>query len=208
MQAARKSLPFGLPTLPRLELREMGRKQYVCAVGDERQGRLPLTSRAAGSVVARSGGVVPAKAGPGGGARPVRRMLAYQRVPGRVRFFMDHAVYQDTARALLPEVGAFAAGLIDHLLRGEVIIKLDGATAQLSVAGARGPLSAGQLRLYAEDALGVRRQVGSWPASAFAGGQEVSVAVPDGTRLLAAILRGQDDAGVLVAPGEQAVPAK
>ncbi|HET6147442.1 MAG TPA: hypothetical protein VFH68_07890 [Polyangia bacterium] len=213
VHAARKSLPFGLPTLPRLELRPMGRTQYVCAVGDDRQGRLVLTSRSA-TVGSSSAGGAAARGTPGAsaGARAaepsVRRMLAYQRVPGRVRFFLDRAVYQDTARALLPEIGAFAAGLIDHLLRGEVSIQVDGATARLSVTGVRGALRGGKLRLFAEDAVGLRHEVGSWPASALVGGQEISVAVPAGTRLLAAVLRGQDDAGELVAPGERAAPAQ
>ena len=213
LHAARKSLPFGLPSLPRLELRQLGRKQYVCAVGEERQGRLVLTSRSAAVAPARArAGAATAPATGGDGPRApepaLRRLLAYQRVPGRVRFFLDRAVYEDTARALLPEIGAFGAGLIDHLLRGEVTIKVEGATARLSVTGARGAPRDGKLRLYAEDAVGLRREIGSWPATALAGGQEISAAVPAGTRLLAAILRGQDDAGVLLAPGEQAVPAK
>ena len=49
-----------------------------------------------------------------------RRLLAYVRVPGRVRFFLDEAVYADTARALLPEIAGYGAGLIDHLFRAEI----------------------------------------------------------------------------------------
>ena len=196
VRAARDSLVFGLPGLPRLELRELGRRQYVYAVGDDKQGRLVLASRAAASVA-------PARAP----VPPGRRLLAYQRVPGRVRFFLDRGVYRDTAQALLPEIGGFAAGLIDHLLRGEVTIKIAGAAAELSVTGARGRVAAGKLRVFAEDQQGIRQEIGSWPAEALAGGAAVSVAVPAGTRLLAASLRGQDDAGVLVAAGEQAVPA-
>jgi hypothetical protein len=207
VRAARRSLVFGLPTVPRLELREIGRKQYVYAVGGEPQGRLVLTSGPASATSAPGA----AASGPSGTARtaprtaaPLRRLFAYERVPGRVRFFLDRGVYQDMARALLPEVGAFAAGLIDHLLRGEVKIQLDGASARITVAGARGALGAGKLRVFAEDALGLRRELGSWPASALADGQAISVEVPAGTRLVAAVLRGQDDAGVLVAAGEQA----
>lgn len=191
--SARDSLAYGLPGLPRLDLRQMGRRQYVYALGDERQGRLVLTSQAPRS--------------PKGGAaapRP-RRLLAYERVPGHVRFFMDRAVYQDTARVLLPEVGAYCAGLIDLLLRGEAAIKVESGTAQITIGGARGAIRSGQLRVFADDAGGVRKEIGSWPASAVTGDQTVSVAVPAGTRQLAAVLRGEDDAGVLVAAGEQAV---
>jgi hypothetical protein len=222
VQAARKSLPYGLPTLPRLELRDIGPTHYVYSVGDERQGRMVLTSMPAPApskskskrkaaapapALLSAPSLSPAPSAVQSSPVTMRRLLAYQRVPGRVRFFLDHGVYQDTARALLPEIGAYAAGLINLLLRGEVVIKMDGASAQLSISGARGNVQAGKLRLFAEDALGVRREIGSWPASAFAGGQAVSVAVPAGSRLLAAVLRGQDDAGVLVAVGEQAALA-
>ena len=199
VRSARQSLAFGLPGLPRLELGEMGRKQYVYAVGDERQGRLVLSSTPV--TIKGAPGHKPAAAA--AKAPPMRRMLAYERVPGRVRFFLDRGVYEDTARALLPEIGAFSAGLIDHLLRGEAAIKVDGATAQVSVSGLRGSLRAGKLRVFAEDKSGARREIGSWPAAAVAAGQSISVSIPGGTRLVAAVLRGQDDAGVLVAGGEQ-----
>jgi hypothetical protein len=169
----------------------MGRKQYVYAVGDEPQGRLVLTTQ------------VPRASQAGAVATPARRLLAYERVPGHVRFFMDRAVYRDTARTLLPEVGAYCAGLIDHLLRGEAAIKVESGTATVTIAGARGAIRGGQLRVFADDAAGARKEIGSWPASAVNGGQSVSIAVPAGTRQLAAVLRGEDDAGVLVAAGEQ-----
>jgi hypothetical protein len=191
--AARDSLTYGLPGLPRLELRQMGRKQYVYAVGDEQQGKLVLTSQ------------TPRASKAGTAPPPARRLLAYERVPGHVRFFMDRAVYRDTALALLPEVGAYCAGLIDHVLRGEAAIKVEGGNATVAITGARGAIRTGQLRVFADDAAGARKQIGSWPASAVTDGQFVSVAVPAGTRQLAAVLRGQDDAGVLVAAGEQSV---
>jgi hypothetical protein len=192
MRDARDSLTYGLPGVPHLELREMGRKHYVYAVGDERQGRLVLTSQAPRP---------PTKGAP---TPHARRLLAYERVPGHVRFFMDRGVYADTARALLPEVGAYCAGLIDLLLRGEAAIKLDGGNATVSVTGAHGTIRSGQLRVFADDAAGVRKEIGSFPALALSNGQSVSVAVPAGTRQVAAVLRGEDDAGVLVAAGEQA----
>ena len=80
-------------------------------------------------------------------------------------------------------------------------------TAQISITGARGAVHDGQLRVFADDQAGIRQPIGSWPASALAGGQTVSVAVPAGTRLVAAVLRARDDAGVLVAAGEQAATA-
>ena len=62
MRDARGSLAYGLPRLPRLELRTLGQRRYAF------EGK--------------------------------RRLLAYERVPGRVRFFLDDAVYADTARAV------------------------------------------------------------------------------------------------------------
>ena len=61
-----------------------------------------------------------ASAEQGAPAAHKRRLLAYLRVPGRVRFFLDRAVYRDSARALLPEIGAYAAGLVNHLFRADI----------------------------------------------------------------------------------------
>ena len=87
------------------------------------------------------------------------------------------------------------------------LIKIDGAIAQVTVSGVRGSLHGGKLRIFAEDKSGARREIGSWAAADVATGQGVSVSIPAGTRLLAAVLRGQDDAGVLVAAGEQLASA-
>ena len=131
-----------------------------------------------------------------------RRLLGYERVPGRVRFFMDDAVYADTARALLPEIASYGAGLINHLFRAE--IRIDTATAGaalVSVVGARGAVRKGEVRIFAEDATGTRRAVGTvQPETA-----GVRVAVPGGTKRVAAVLRGEDEAGEFVAVGEAAV---
>jgi hypothetical protein len=191
-QAARQSLIYSLPSVPRLELGDLGYRRYVYAVTDLRSGRLQLTSSL--PVVSR------------GAPRPaVRRLLAYERVPGRVRFFLDRNVYLDTARTVLPEIGAYAAGLIDFLLRGEIAIKVTGDTAELSIVGARGVVRGnGKLRAYAENAAGVRTELASWRAADAATGP-ISVAVPAGTRVVAAVLRAEDDAGVLLAVGEQPV---
>jgi hypothetical protein len=130
-----------------------------------------------------------------------RRLLAYERVPGRVRFFLDESVYADSARALLPEVAGYGAGLIDHLFRAEIRIEIDGGAAQLTLAGARGPVRKGEIRVFAEDAAGLRR-----PAATLKPGSEPArLTVPVGTRRLAAVLRGEDDAGDFVAVGEAAV---
>jgi len=133
--------------------------------------------------------------------RDKRRLLAYERVPGRVRFFLDAAVYADTARVLLPEIAGYGAGLIDHLMRAEIRIEATGGEAQVSLVGVEGAVSKGRIRVFAEDGSGTRRELTNLPAASTA--QRVSV--PAGTRRVAAVLRGADDAGDFVAVGESPV---
>ena len=136
-----------------------------------------------------------------------RRLCAYERVPGRVRFFLDDAIYADTARALLPEIGAYGAGLIDHLFRGELVIETraggeSGVTVELR--GASGAAT-GEVRVLAEDPAGRRRELGRASLSG-AARVELPVAVPAGTRRLAAVLQGKDAAGELTVVGEFSRP--
>lgn len=175
VRAARASLVYTLPTIPRLELRKLGARQYVTTT-DEAGG-------------------------------PARKILAYQRVPGRVRFFLDGAVYADTARALLPEIAGYAAGLIDHLFRAEITLELEGDRARATVASSSGRIRGGTLRVFAEDGAGRRREIGAFPSDG-PGLDAVTVAIPVGTTRLAAALRGEDDAGTVVAVGELAVPPR
>jgi hypothetical protein len=135
------------------------------------------------------------------GAPTRRRLLAYQRVPGKVRFFLDRVVYADTARVLLPEIGAYGAGLIDHLFRAEIRIDIDAGNAAVSVTGSKGDGVKGEVRLFADDATGRRRAFGKVAAS----DSPVSVTIPAGTRRIGAVLRGTDGAGELVAVAEKPV---
>jgi hypothetical protein len=168
MRDARSSLAYGLPRLPRLELRVMGERRYALD----------------GS----------------------RRLLAYERVPGRVRFFLDDAVYADTARALLPEIAGYGAGLIDHLFRVELAITAKDGAVAVEARGARGALD-GQVRVYAEDSRGHRTQLGAADLRGSDGSARITVAGPPaGTRRLAAVLRGRDAAGDLVSVAEAPLP--
>jgi hypothetical protein len=132
-----------------------------------------------------------------------RRLLGYERVPGRVRFFLDDAVYADTARALLPEIEAYGAGLVDHLFRAELSLAVDGGAIAVSLRGASGAAS-GRVRVFAEDAKGRRTELGGADVVSGDGTARVSVAAapPSGTRRLAVVLRGRDAAGDLIAVGE------
>ncbi len=172
MHDARESLPYALPALPHLELAEMGDIHYAYALADE-----------------------------GAPAAHKRRLLAYLRVPGRVRFFLDRAVYHDSAMALLPEIGAYATGLVDHLFRADIHLELKGGSVAVSLTGARGMVRKGEVRLYLEDASGRRSAFASVPAST----TPSTLTIPAGTRRIAAVLRGEDDAGELVAVAEQPV---
>lgn len=174
-RAARASLSYGLPDVPRLELREVGVRRYVTA--------------------------------PDGPNGTPRRVLGYERVPGRVRFFLDGYVYADTARALLPEIAGYAAGLIDHLLRAEITLGRDGDRIRATVVAPAGHIRGGKLRLFAEDAQGRRTELLGFAADRD-GLDGASVVVPAGTRRVAALLRGQDDAGPVVAFGELVLPVR
>jgi hypothetical protein len=173
---ARASLTFGYPRLPRLELKAIGERHYVYA-----------PAVAAGSDDAKK---KPAR----------RRLLAYQRVPGRVRFFLDRNVYADSAAALLPEIAGYGAGLIDHLFRAALQIEIANGAATIGVTGASGAVRKGELRVYAEDGQGARALIATADATG-----KVSATVPAGTRRIAAVLRGEDEAGVLVAVAEQSL---
>jgi hypothetical protein len=185
MTDARASLPYGMPVLPELKLSgPLGRRRYVLAPPEP-----PSPA--------------PRKLVP-------RRLLAYERVPGRVRFFLDDAVYADTARVLLPEIAAYGAGLVDHLFRAEIRLDVAGGTARVGVQGARGGVRKGEVRIYAEDARGRRVLIGAVPGGAATVGEGgvsgPAVSIPAGTRRLGAVLRGEDDAGDLVAVAEQPLP--
>ena len=172
MHDARESLPYALPSVPHLDLVGLGDVHYAYA-----------------------------KAEQGAPAANKRRLLAYRRVPGRVRFFLDRAVYHDSARALLPEIGAYAAGLVDHLFRAEIRLEIKDGSVTVSVSDARGTVRKGEVRLYADDATGRRSAFSSAPAST----TPSTLTIPAGTRRIAAVLRGEDEAGELVAVAEQPV---
>jgi hypothetical protein len=164
MRDARGSLAYGLPRLPRLELRTLGQRRYAFE-------------------------------GP-------RRLLAYERVPGRVRFFLDDAVYADTARVLLPEIAAYGTGFVDHLFRVELAVSSKDGAISVEARGARGALD-GRVRVFAEDAHGRRLELGAASVTMSDGVPRATIAAvpPSGTRRLAAVLRGRDGAGDVIAVG-------
>jgi hypothetical protein len=168
--AARATLLFPAPTVPRLDLRS-GQPRYLMVEG--------------------------------------RRALGYEWLPGRVRFFLDDRVYSDAARALLPEVAAYATGLVEHLLRGTLNLTAEGRQISVALEGVSGGRADGRLQLFTEDSSGRRQPLPASGADAtsFAAGSLLQVAVPEGTRKVAALLVGSDAAGDLVAVGEVSLSA-
>ena len=129
------------------------------------------------------------------------RVLAYQRNGDRVRFFLDATVYEDMARQWLPKIEGYAAGLVDHLLRGKLQIVTAQNKAQVSLDGTLQP--GGEVHLYWEDEEGLRTEV---PGQEPHGASPWSFDVPPGARKVAAFVRGHDGSGALVAAVEARVP--
>jgi hypothetical protein len=127
-----------------------------------------------------------------------RRVLAYVRVPGRVRFFLDETVYADTARTLLPEIAGYATGLLDHLLRAGLQVQATQGKATVTLEGTT-VVGAAKVRVLGDDVLGMRREIGS---AAIEAGQPAVIAIPAGIKRVAAVLRATDAAGEFVAVGE------
>lgn len=131
-----------------------------------------------------------------------RRTLGYRVSRGKLTFYLDRAVWSDSASWLLPQIGGYVAGLINHLLRGSLEIKVDQGRASVALSGSVS--AGGPLRIFAESTDGARREIPE--VLAIAPGATVTVALPPGTRKVAAIVRGQDQAGPFVATSEIALP--
>jgi hypothetical protein len=136
-----------------------------------------------------------------------RRQLGYLREPEGVRFFLDDAVYADSARALLPEITAYAAGFVDHLFRGVAQFTFEGDNASIKVEGFRGDKIEGKLSIFTEDQTGRRQVVAgqNGVARSLAPGEVVVVALPSGTKRVGMTLRGKDAAGPILVVAEAPV---
>jgi hypothetical protein len=181
MHDARESLPYASPGVPHLD--------HLAGMGDVHYAYAPAEPQAA------------KETGQESPSAHERRLFAYLRVPGKVRFFLDQAVYRDTARTLLPEIGGYAAGLIDFLFRAEIHLDVKSGSVAVSVTGAHGSVRNGEVRLYVEDASGHRGAFTSVPAST----TPATLTLPAGARRIAAVLRGEDEGGELVAVAERPV---
>jgi hypothetical protein len=132
------------------------------------------------------------------------RILGYRRDSDGVRFFADPVVYTDVAAAWIPEVEAYAAGMVNHLLRSKVRFAMAGREATLSLEGlAEGVDATSGWHVFVEDAAGKRTELASatWKRDV-----PLTITVPDKVHLIAAYVRGKDSAGRFVATGEIHLP--
>ncbi|HTL36866.1 MAG TPA: hypothetical protein VL326_27210 [Kofleriaceae bacterium] len=118
---------------------------------------------------------------------------------GVVSFHLDDDCMLEQVTAILPEVAAYEAGLLDFLLRGELTI-----TAQGDLGVTAKGLGSGTLEIFVEDASGVRKSISKQDVKA--GDLNAHVAIPaEGTRVVA-LFQGADANGEpLVAVGATAL---
>ena len=136
-----------------------------------------------------------------------RRVLAYENSGTQVHFLLDDVVYADMARALLPEIAGYAAGLLNHLLRASLELTLAGnkGTTKVTVRLGSDVKEGGVVRVFVEYGSGRRRELPGTAATLAPGGEMV-VDLPAGVKKLATVLRGSDAGGPFVAAGEVTVP--
>lgn len=169
--AAQRSLTYALPAVAALDLRASDTRRYVTIQDGE--------------------GAAPGRPKQG------RRALAYERKGGNIRFFLDGAVYADTAAALLPEIVGYAAGFIDHLFRADVTLTVAGNDVRAEVRGVVGAVRNARLRWVVERAGGVRQEIAAATGSPTeaANGALVSARIPAGAERVALFVQGEDEAG-------------
>jgi hypothetical protein len=130
-----------------------------------------------------------------------RRVLAYERGVASVRFGLDDRVHADAAAALLPEIGAYAAGLVDSLLQVRVDLRREGGRLQIKLDGLEGSAEVTRVTVLAEDRRGARRALPVNDAGrvSVAG---LGVEAPTGARRVAVAVAGSDRRGPFIAVGE------
>jgi hypothetical protein len=118
---------------------------------------------------------------------------------GVLTFWMDDECLLEQVTAILPEVAAYEAGLLDFLLRGELTIQIGPSVV---VSGKE--LGAGTVEILVEDDRGVRTSLGTAPTQG-AGAEPVALAnvsTPSSGLRVLAVFRGVDRNGeTMVATG-------
>jgi hypothetical protein len=116
-------------------------------------------------------------------------LARYKVEHGMVSFHLDDECMLEQVDAILPEVSAYEAGLLDFLLRGEITLTL--ANGQITVAGSAN-LASGEVDILAEDASGVRKSIGKLPGKA---GELGRINAPGDAVRVVAVFRGADRTG-------------
>jgi hypothetical protein len=130
-------------------------------------------------------------------------LARYRVVSGTLAFHLDDDCMLEQVTAVLPEVSAYTTGLLEFLLRGELVIAVG---PQLVVSGTG--LGAGTLDVLVEDELGVRTSLGSVQVAAGKAELARLARPPAGVRVVA-VFRGADAAGEpVVAVGAMPLPAR
>jgi len=110
---------------------------------------------------------------------------------GLLSFFLDDECMLEQIAAILPEVAAYEAGLLDFLLRGDLTIAVGDGVA---VSGKS--LGDGTVEVLVEDDRGVRTSLG---AAQVAGGRDnaelIRAPMPGAGARVVAVFRGTDAAG-------------
>ena len=124
----------------------------------------------------------------------VAHLARYERTQRGIYWTLDERCYADYARALLPETARYAAGALELLFRGRLEVAI--ANGSATVTARELPLGRGKVTLYADVAGGARQLVRARNVMAAADGEAIlDVALPAGTRHVAAVFRGVDGAG-------------
>lgn len=134
-----------------------------------------------------------------------RRILAYERGIGTVRFGLDDAVHGDAAKVLLPEIAAYGAGLVDSLLRVRLDLRREGGRVTVKLEGHEAAGEVSRVTVLAEDRQGVRKPLSVAKAGTSQVGAGIEVEAPRGARKVAVAVTGTDRRGPFIAVGEIAL---
>jgi hypothetical protein len=142
--------------------------------------------------------------GPGGVC-----LARYRVDDGVLRFSTDDDCMLDQVGVILPQVVGYAAGLVDWLFRGELVVTSDPRAAGSVIVSAVTGLGAGTVTVLAEDSRGVRSVVASQGITAGAVDQPVVTAVvPADAAAVYAVFEGADAGGEPVVATGRLTPAE
>jgi hypothetical protein len=134
----------------------------------------------------------PGLAGYASGA--VQHLARYERTPRGLIWSLDERCWADYARALLPETARYAAGALELLFRGRLDVAAQSGAATVTVHDVA--LGRGKVSLFADVGDGPRKLVRARNVMSATDGESVlEASLPPGTRRVAAVFRGVDNAG-------------